>query len=54
MLYKSDGDIVVNVMDAVFNCHSRAIGHTCYLVYAGAFGSASILSRSTMQKSVLK
>ena len=53
MIFRCEGDLIANCfVDASFNCHPGAKGHTGYVVYTDVVGSAAIVSRSVIQKCV--
>ena len=53
MIYKSNGEIQLNCyIDASFNCHHDARGHSGYVIFADNIGSAGIMYKSVKQKRV--
>lgn len=53
LIFRSDGELHLGAMvDASFNQHSDAKGHTGFLIFADLVGSAAILAKSKKQKTV--
>lgn len=53
IVLRHEGDINVNCyVDASFNCHGDARGHSGFIIYPDLFGSCGILIKSIKQKTV--
>jgi hypothetical protein len=53
LVFRSDGEISINAfVDASFNCHENARGHTGFVVYTDLVGSAGVIFKSSKQKTV--
>ena len=53
LIFKSNGEIELSCyIDASFNCHPDARGHSGYVVFADNVGSAGIMYKSVKQKRV--
>ena len=53
LTFKSDGVLCMNAyVDASFNCHPNARGHSGFAIFADLVGSGAILTKSIKQKTV--
>lgn len=53
LIYKANGELLLNCyVDASFNCHQDAKGHSGYVIYPDGTGSSGILYKSLKQKRV--
>lgn len=53
LVFRHEGELHLNgFVDASFNCHPDARGHTGFVIFPDLVGSSSVLSKSLKQKSV--